>query len=192
MSIEIPFLQRFTLFLSHPATAAAVVLAAFLVFAGFGARHSARLAPGVRWPFAAITVLALLYAAALPDLLTVLMGFAQGWKILITMLLVAPLAFCMGMPFPLGLAAVAARRCIVGALGLGHQWLCLGGGDPARHPAVDPLRAHAGGVDSRWRSMCSRPSSFRMRGHSEDYRACASAQRLSIPASPVTTLAIWT
>ena len=37
------------------------------------------------------------------------MGLAQGWKILLTMLLVAPLAFCLGMPFPLGLAAVAAR-----------------------------------------------------------------------------------
>lgn len=111
MAIEIPFLQRFTLFLAHPATAAAVVLAAFLVCAGLGARRAARLAPGVRWwPFVAIAVLALLYAAALPELLAVLMGLAQSWKILITMLLVAPLAFCMGMPFPLGLAAVAARN----------------------------------------------------------------------------------
>jgi hypothetical protein len=110
MAIEIPFLQRFTLFLAHPATAAAVVLAAFLVCAGLGARHAARIATGMRWPFAAITVLALLYAAALPDLLTLMMGLAQGWKILITMLLIAPLAFCMGMPFPLGLAAVAARN----------------------------------------------------------------------------------
>jgi hypothetical protein len=109
MAIEIPFLQRFTLFLSHPATAAAVVLAAFLVFAGLGARHSARLTPGTRWPFAAIAAIALLYVAALPPLLSGLMGLAQGWKILLTVMLVAPLAFFLGLPFPLGLAAVAAR-----------------------------------------------------------------------------------
>lgn len=109
MAIEIPFLQRFTFFLSHPATAAAVVLAAFLVFAGLGARFSARLAPTARWPFAAVAAIALLYAVALPPLTAVLMGLAQGWKILLTVLLVAPLAFCLGLPFPLGLAALAAR-----------------------------------------------------------------------------------
>ena len=109
MAIEIPFLQRFSLFLSHPLYAAAVVLAAFLVFAGLGARYSARLAPMARWPFVAIAALALLYVSLLPPLLGAPMGLAQGWKILLTTLLVAPLAFCLGMPFPLGLAAVAAR-----------------------------------------------------------------------------------
>ncbi|MBI4757143.1 MAG: SAM-dependent methyltransferase [Betaproteobacteria bacterium] len=110
MAIEIPFLQRFTLFLSHPAHAAAVVLAAFLIFAGLGARHSARwTTAGARWPFAAIAAIALIYAAALPALLGALMGLALGWKILVTIGLIAPLAFCLGMPFPLGLAAVAAR-----------------------------------------------------------------------------------
>ncbi|OHC70195.1 MAG: spermidine synthase [Rhodocyclales bacterium GWA2_65_20] len=109
MGIEIPFLQRFTLFLSHPLYAAAVVLAAFLVFAGLGARFSARLPAACRWPFAAIAAVALAYAFLLPPLLAQLMGLAPGWKMLLTMLLVAPLAFCLGMPFPLGLAAVAAR-----------------------------------------------------------------------------------
>ncbi len=109
MAVEIPFLQRFTFFLSHPATAAAVVLAAFLVFAGLGARFSARLASGTRWPFGAICALALLYAVLLPPLLAALMSLAQAWKVLLTVLLIAPLAFCLGMPFPLGLAAVAAR-----------------------------------------------------------------------------------
>jgi hypothetical protein len=109
MAIEIPFLQRFTFFLSHPAYAAAVVLAAFLIFAGLGARHSARLAPGTRWPFAAIVALALLYAIALPPLLGSLMGLALGWKVLLAIAFVAPLAFCLGMPFPLGLTAVATH-----------------------------------------------------------------------------------
>lgn len=109
MAIEMPFLQRFSLFLSHPLYATAVVLAAFLVFAGLGARFSARLAPAARWPFAAIVGLALLYAVLLPPLLGALMGLGQGSKMLLTVLLIAPLAFCLGMPFPLGLAAVARR-----------------------------------------------------------------------------------
>lgn len=109
MAIEIPLLQRFTLFLSHPAYAAAVVLAAFLVFAGFGARYSRRLAASARWPFVAIMTIALLYVAVLPPLLAALMGLSQAAKVLATIALVAPLAFCLGMPFPLGLAAVARR-----------------------------------------------------------------------------------
>lgn len=109
MMIEVPFLQRFILFLSHPSYAAAAVLAAFLVFAGLGARHSARLAAGARWPFAAVVSIAVLYVLVLPALLPALMGLALGWKMVLTIMLIAPLAFCMGMPFPLGLAAVAKR-----------------------------------------------------------------------------------
>jgi hypothetical protein len=37
------------------------------------------------------------------------MGLADGVKIGLAALLIAPLAFAMGMPFPLGLAGVAAR-----------------------------------------------------------------------------------
>ncbi len=107
MAVEMPLLQRFTLFLNHPSYAAAVVLAAFLVFAGLGARHSARLDGEVRWPFAAIGALTLLWAFALPPLLAAATGFALPWKVLVTIAVIAPLAFCLGMPFPLGLAAVA-------------------------------------------------------------------------------------
>lgn len=107
MAIEIPLLQRFSLFLSSPLYAAATVLAAFLVCAGLGARFSARLAVTARWPFAAIIIIALLYVALLPSLLAQFMGLAQGWKMLLTLLLVGPMAFCLGMPFPLGLGTVA-------------------------------------------------------------------------------------
>ena len=42
--VEIAFIQKFTLFLSHPLYAVAVVLASFLVFAGAGSACSLRLA----------------------------------------------------------------------------------------------------------------------------------------------------
>jgi hypothetical protein len=43
MFMEIAFIQKFVLFLAHPLYAVAVVLCAFLVFAGLGSRFSARL-----------------------------------------------------------------------------------------------------------------------------------------------------
>jgi hypothetical protein len=109
MAIEIPLLQRFSLFLSHPLYGAATVLAAFLVSAGLGARQSARWQPAPRWPFAAIAGLTLTYAAALPALLGSLMGLGEIAKLLVTIGLVAPLGYCLGMPFPLGLSAIAQR-----------------------------------------------------------------------------------
>ena len=50
--IEISFIQGFTLFLGHPLAAIAVVLAAFLIFAGLGSGASARLAERWRAPLA--------------------------------------------------------------------------------------------------------------------------------------------
>ena len=110
MAIEIPFLQRFTLFLGHPATAAAVVRAAFLACASLGARFAARVPASARWPFALVAAIASLYAFTLPPLLGAAMGLALGWKMLLTLAIVAPLAFCLGIPFPLGLATLAAAR----------------------------------------------------------------------------------
>lgn len=109
MAIEIPLLQRFTLFLSHPVYAASAVLSGFLICAGLGAQFSATLAPDARWPFAAIAAAALAHAFLLPPLLAASMGLDQAWKILLTLALVAPLAFCLGMPLALGLTALAKR-----------------------------------------------------------------------------------
>ncbi|HEX5865067.1 MAG TPA: SAM-dependent methyltransferase [Casimicrobiaceae bacterium] len=117
MFIEIAFIQKFLLFLSHPLYAVAVVLCAFLVFAGVGSSYSGRsgtvcgaaFARRVAWPVAGIAVLASLYLVVLPALFRPLMPLADGFKILISLGLIAPLAFAMGMPFPMGLARVADR-----------------------------------------------------------------------------------
>lgn len=113
--VEIAFIQKFILFLSHPLYSVAVVLASFLVFAGAGSACSAWLAEpaltrGIRPVSVAvfgIAALAVLYLLALPRLFDALMGMADGLKILLTVILIAPLAFLMGMPFPLGLTRVA-------------------------------------------------------------------------------------
>jgi len=58
---------------------------------------------------AAIAPLALLYPLVLPRLFDRLMPLPDIAKIPISLALVAPLAFCMGMPFPLALSQIAAQ-----------------------------------------------------------------------------------
>ncbi|MBT8087984.1 MAG: SAM-dependent methyltransferase, partial [Gammaproteobacteria bacterium] len=113
--VEMAFIQRFILFLSHPLYAVAVVLAAFLVFAGLGSAWSERIASKlescglapIAVTAAVIAALAVLYVALLPYIFQRFMGYPDAAKILISNALIAPLAFAMGVPFPLGLKRVA-------------------------------------------------------------------------------------
>jgi hypothetical protein len=107
MLIEIAFIQKFILFLSHPLYAVAVVLSAFLVFAGLGSALSERWSAPVSRPVAGIVFISLVYLFLLPPLFQWLMPLHDLSKILISAVLIAPLAFLMGMPFPLGLSRVA-------------------------------------------------------------------------------------
>ncbi len=108
--IEIAFIQKFILFLHHPTFAIAVVLAAFLIFAGVGSlwskgfADSAQYKQGVRGAVIAIVTLGLLYTLLLAPLFSLLMALPIAIKIVISLLLIAPLAFAMGIPFPLGLS----------------------------------------------------------------------------------------
>jgi spermidine synthase len=116
--VEIASIQRFTLFLSHPLYAIAVVLAGFLLFAGLGSglaagleeRLRARGGPGAL-PVAigAIALLSIAYVFALPLLFAPLMALPDAARIALSLALIAPLALCMGMPFPLVLARLRAR-----------------------------------------------------------------------------------
>ncbi len=116
--IEIAFIQRFVLFLGHPFYAVAVVLAGFLAFAGLGSAAAARWAAavgrgsavrGIALAVGVIAVLAATYLLALPLIFERLLALPDAAKIAIALLLIAPLALFMGMPFPLGLAHVGER-----------------------------------------------------------------------------------
>ncbi|MFZ5617116.1 MAG: SAM-dependent methyltransferase, partial [Pseudomonadota bacterium] len=117
--IEIASIQRFALFLGHPLYAVALVLASFLIFAGLGAaasgaaaRFFAKLAPvpPIMLIAAGVAELAIIYMFALPSLFDGLLAAAAWIKIAVSVALIAPLAFLMGMPFPLGLGALASRE----------------------------------------------------------------------------------
>jgi spermidine synthase len=114
--VEIASIQRFTLFLAHPLYAIGVVLTGFLVFAGLGSG----VAPALEQRLAgarigalgaailAIVLLATLYILALPPLFAALIALPDLAKIALSLTLIAPLAFFMGMPFPLALARLKA------------------------------------------------------------------------------------
>jgi hypothetical protein len=116
MFVEMAFIQKFILFLSHPLYSVAVVLSGFLFFAGIGSACSARLEAwaaarqrsAVTVAVTAIVAISLAYVLLLPHLFRHFMGLADGVRIAVSLLLIAPLAFFMGMPFPTALTRIAA------------------------------------------------------------------------------------
>ena len=113
--IEMAFIQKFILFLSHPLYSVAVVLSGFLIFAGIGSALSAQLAKRLeamgQRPIVIVTtgilVLSLAYIFLLPVVFERFIGYPDIVKIVLSVLLIAPLALGMGMPFPLGLDRLA-------------------------------------------------------------------------------------
>jgi hypothetical protein len=111
MFIEIVFIQKFILFLAHPIQAVTVILCGFLVFSGLGSLYAQHLndANKNRRILTIVSLLAgisLIYLVLLPTLFAGLSSLHPLAKAGVTLLLIAPLAFLMGMPFPLGLSRV--------------------------------------------------------------------------------------
>lgn len=108
--IEIAFIQKLMLFLHHPLYAVAVALTAFLLFAGLGSAYTQGQVhkddsslSGIALPVIVILVLGLLYLFTLDSVFAYLIHLPDVVRILISVIVIAPLAFCMGMPFPKGL-----------------------------------------------------------------------------------------
>ncbi len=111
--IEISFLQKFILLLHHPLHAAAVVLASFLIAAGFGSAFAQAFSNSLRarritaYSILIIIMLGSAYLLLLGPLLQLAGGWPLSARILLSVILIAPLGFCMGIPFPLGLASIS-------------------------------------------------------------------------------------
>jgi MFS family permease len=109
MFLEMAYIQRFILYLGHPLYAVAVVLCAFLLFAGIGSGLSGRLADRhgeqqtVMMAVAAIALLGAGYLLLLEPLFGLTLALPDTLRILITIILIAPLALFMGMPFPMAM-----------------------------------------------------------------------------------------
>lgn len=110
MFVELGMVQRFVLFLEHPIYSMAVVIPSLLFFAGLGSlfshRVQARLGPvGTVAILSGCLVLSLCHGIGLVS--DLLLPQPVGIRIAAVISLIAPLAFCMGIPFPLALRTVA-------------------------------------------------------------------------------------
>ncbi|MBN1977779.1 MAG: hypothetical protein JW918_10285, partial [Anaerolineae bacterium] len=102
LCVEIPLLQRFILFLGHPAYAMAAVLFALLLFSGLGSLLSRRVRLGPALILLPILIAG--YALGLPVLFEATLAAPLAARLLITVIALAPPGLLMGMPFPAGLA----------------------------------------------------------------------------------------
>ena len=113
MFLEIAFIQKLMLFLHHPVYAVSVVLATFLLSAGLGSLYAdRRRRHPVRRVLIAVLLLAALsaiYLAALPALFRALAGWPAAGRVAVSVAILSPLAFLMGIPFPTCLQAVSDR-----------------------------------------------------------------------------------
>ena len=106
--IEVGLIQKFVLFLGHPVYALAVVIFSMLVSSGLGSfwsrrllgKHEGRLIKAL----GSVALLAAALALILSWLLSALVWLPLPLKAVLTVVLIAPLGFAMGMPFPTALA----------------------------------------------------------------------------------------
>jgi hypothetical protein len=109
--IEMALMQRFTLVLGQPVYTVAVVLAGLLVCMGLGAalagRWQCQPRQPLRWILLLLVVTVLGTAYLMPAICAAALALPLGWRILVTLLLLAPLGVLLGLPFPLGLRVVA-------------------------------------------------------------------------------------
>jgi hypothetical protein len=100
--VEIPLMQRFILFLGHPIYAFATTLFALLLFSGLGSMTCPRLSLLKMLIILFVTIL--LYPLLLPHLFQLLLGQSFTFRLLASVVILAPLGFLMGIPFPGGIA----------------------------------------------------------------------------------------
>jgi len=100
MVIEVVLIQKYTLFVGSSAYTVATILFTLLMGSGLGSRFAPRF--GDRLPFVAILLWLALDLTLFGRLTHSLTGLPAAGRMAATVLLLAPLGFFMGMPFPKG------------------------------------------------------------------------------------------
>jgi hypothetical protein len=108
--IEICLIQKFTLFLGQPVYTMLTVISTMLIFSGIGSLFSGKvieiLGGKVKLVYFIISALTVIIALVNPILFEKLVRVDLHWRVLISIGLIAPLAFFMGIPFPLGMSKI--------------------------------------------------------------------------------------
>jgi hypothetical protein len=99
--VEIPLIQRFILYLGQPTYAMATVLFTLLLFSALGSSQANRLPH--RLALGALIVLLLGVPLLLPSLFNRTLGLPFSLRLILTIAVLAPIGFLMGVPFPAGI-----------------------------------------------------------------------------------------
>ena len=105
MLVEMPLIQDFILFLDQPAYALTAILLCIFLFSGLGSRcGSGKISPST----ALLLLMGILTLDIflLPTLVDALLGLSLFIRLAVTVIVIAPVGFLMGIPFPGGLALV--------------------------------------------------------------------------------------
>lgn len=106
ITVEIVLIQRFTLFIGYPTHAITATIFSMLFFSALGslaAEHLCRTPRQLQMMMIALVAAIVGYVIALQPILAALQQFSDTWRIILTVVIIAPLATLMGMPFPTGI-----------------------------------------------------------------------------------------
>ncbi|MBE2219465.1 MAG: class I SAM-dependent methyltransferase [Ignavibacteria bacterium] len=121
--IEICLIQRFTLFLGQPVYTMLTVISTMLLFSGIGSMYSEKILTIFKNKplpvFVIIAALTLLIGLLSPALFSSLARLEILWRVVISVVLIAPLAFFMGIPFPYGMSRITNNTKYLVAYGWG-------------------------------------------------------------------------
>jgi hypothetical protein len=96
--VEIPMIQHFIVFLDNPSYSLTTVLFALLFFSGVGSRFARYLS--INASFLGLLIIMLLNIVFLRYFVDIGLGLPLTFRVLMTILMLAPTGFFMGMPFP--------------------------------------------------------------------------------------------
>jgi hypothetical protein len=113
MFVEMAFIQHFMLYFGHPVYAAGAAITTLLLFSGIGSYrvgYFAATRKRLLLLLGGIILCLFVYSVLLMPVLQYTAQVSLPVKWLIVLVLSAPLAFCMGIPFPAGLLHLAQSR----------------------------------------------------------------------------------
>lgn len=114
MCVEIALMQKLILYFGNPVYAFSVILACLLLSSGAGSFASARFAGfaerNIRRFHAAAAVLLAVYYAALPAVTAQTLAASLPFKIALTLLIIFPPGFLLGIFFPCGIRRLGASQ----------------------------------------------------------------------------------
>src|SRR3984957_19967233 len=133
ITLELVFIQKFMHLIGSPLYTYSTVIFTLLLGAGIGSAASERLGVSSqrRWalPFVAIILIGLALVAVYPPIAQAALALQLEGRAAISALMLFPLGFFLGMPFPLGILAIEhqPRGAIAWAWGMNGLFTVIGG-----------------------------------------------------------------